>query len=253
MKKTLFIMTLMLATLAGCGGSGGDDNNGSDETIVIGEDKTLSVTTPLKVVCYGNSITKHGYLPSVGWYGNWGMAASVEANDYCHLLQSKLQKYNSSSTVVPYNVGNFENDSDPDLSALFDSRVDDCDVIVIRFGENAQDADLFKQNLEALIEKAKTYTSKIVITGDFWTVGANEDGSIDTIIRSEANSNDLWYVSLSSIRSRTDVYPKKGDTLYDIDGNAYTIDSDFILTHPNDKGMSLIATAVFNGIASLYE
>ena len=41
--------------------------------------------------------------------------------------------------------------------------------------------------------------------------------------------------------------------LYDRDGNAYKIDTDFILTHPNDKGMSLIATAIFNGIASLYD
>ncbi len=84
-----------------------------------------------------------------------------------------------------------------------------------------------------------------MIVGSFW-----KNDAVENVLRNSAKTNNLTYVSLSSIRSRTDVCPQKGDMLYDRDGNAYKIDTDFILT---DKGMSLIATAIFNGIASLYD
>ncbi len=111
-----------------------------------------------------------------------------------------------------------------------------------------QDASAFEKNLPRLVDKCKKVTSKVLIVGSFW-----KNDAVENILRNSARTNNLTYVSLSSIRSRTDVCPQKGDMLYDRDGNAYKIDTDFILTHPNDKGMSLIATAIFNGIASLYD
>lgn len=40
----------------------------------------------IKILIVGNSITRHGVLPSIGWYHDFGMAASAEENDYVHLL-----------------------------------------------------------------------------------------------------------------------------------------------------------------------
>ena len=43
-----------------------------------------------RIMIMGNSITRHGYLPSIGWYGDWGMAASCEEKDYAHLLMARV-------------------------------------------------------------------------------------------------------------------------------------------------------------------
>ena len=42
-----------------------------------------------------------------------------------------------------------------------------------------------------------------------------------------------------------------GDTIYNINNQPYTIKTDFIITHPNDEGMRMIADAIFNNICLL--
>lgn len=43
-----------------------------------------------RVLFVGNSITLHGPKESIGWSGNWGMAASARDKDYVHQLQAKI-------------------------------------------------------------------------------------------------------------------------------------------------------------------
>ena len=40
----------------------------------------------------GNSITRHGPKPEIGWENDWGMAASKKENDYVHVTVSMLEK-----------------------------------------------------------------------------------------------------------------------------------------------------------------
>ena len=51
---------------------------------------TVHASAQTKVLFLGNSITKHGPKADIDWSGNWGMAASVEANDYVHLVTKAL-------------------------------------------------------------------------------------------------------------------------------------------------------------------
>ena len=49
---------------------------------------------PLKILIIGNSITRHGPKPEIGWNRDWGMAASCEENDYVHRFVTKLNENN---------------------------------------------------------------------------------------------------------------------------------------------------------------
>ena len=47
-----------------------------------------------KVMFFGNSITRHEPNASLGWYGDWGMAASSKEKDFVHLVVKALdEKY----------------------------------------------------------------------------------------------------------------------------------------------------------------
>lgn len=39
-----------------------------------------------------------------------------------------------------------------------------------------------------------------------------------------------------------------GDTIYNIKGKPYPIKTDFIITHPNDKGMKMVADEIYKNI-----
>ena len=52
----------------------------------------ISNSANRKVLFVGNSITKHAPAPTIGWYGDWGMAASKKENDYVHLIMKKLDE-----------------------------------------------------------------------------------------------------------------------------------------------------------------
>lgn len=83
--------------------------------------RDFECTEPLTVVCLGNSITKHPYLPDVEWYGDWGMAASSPEKDYCHVLQKKLKEYNPESKVIPCTIVPFEKNPYCDLDSLMNA------------------------------------------------------------------------------------------------------------------------------------
>lgn len=117
------------------------------------------------------------------------------------------------------------------------------DLIVVRIGENVTDIEAFEKNIQRLIDKCLSYTERIIITGCFWYNAEKERILIDSAL-----DNDLRFVSLGWIAEIKDVYPVIGDSLYDVKGNQYVIKEDFIITHPNDKGMELIAESIFNAM-----
>lgn len=218
----------------------------SSQLLITEQNRAFDIQKPLKVVCLGNSITKHGYLPEVEWYSDWGMAASKEENDYCHVLQKRLQQYNSESYVTPLNIAYFERNPECNIDSLLDNVCENADIIIIRLGENVQDVEAFKNNIQRLIDKCISYTPHILITGNFWI-----NGNIEKVLINTAYDNMLKFIPLSWIGKIRDAYPQKGDTIYNIEGKPYIITKDFILTHPNDEGMKSIANSIFNAITCI--
>ena len=206
----------------------------------------LNLKRPLKVVCLGNSITHHGYLPDVEWYSDWGMAASKPENDYCHVLERELQTFNKRTRVHPQNIYPFERNPYCDIDSLIGKTCAEADIIVLRICENVNDIDAFKKNFPRLVEYCLGITPHVIVSGAFWPHEEKED-----ILVKVAEQYELEFVPLSWIVHQKDVYPKIGDILYDIDGKQYPITKEFIITHPNDKGMRSIATALLRAIEQL--
>lgn len=195
------------------------------------------------VLCLGNSITKHSPKASIEWYSDWGMAASSAEKDYVHQLETMLKEDNPLSSVTGLNIASWERDFSCNLDSLIGSHIKGISTVVIRLGENVEDVDSFENNLDRLVSYVQKATSDIVITGCFW-----EDQLKDKTLFNVAYSRGIPFVPLSWIDQLYDVRPSIGDTLYDTNENLYKITKDFIVTHPNDKGMEMIARAIYNSL-----
>lgn len=200
-------------------------------------------STGLKVLCLGNSITRHEYAPSIEWFSAWGMAASKEENDYCHQLERMLCQQYPGSKVTPLNIADWERNLSMNLSALLDKHCKDKDVIVIRLGENVEDKEAFKLGIKQLVEYCLKKAKHVFITGCFW-----KDDVKEAAIKQAADSNEIPYVDLRGIDQVGVTRPSIGDILYNTDGEPYPITKDFIIAHPNDKGMKMIAEEIMKKI-----
>ena len=61
-----------------------------------------------RIMFVGNSITRHGIKPEIGWHGDWGMAASRKEKDYVHLLVDKINKIEPDASFCICQVANWE-------------------------------------------------------------------------------------------------------------------------------------------------
>ena len=202
-----------------------------------------SSRNPLKVLCLGNSITRHEYKADIEWFSEWGMAASKEENDYCHQLEKMLSHDRPGTIVTPLNIAYWERNLNCSIDSLIGDYVADKDVIVIRLGENVQDKEAFKSGILRLVEYCKLKANKVVITGCFW-----RDEEKERAIINAARIHGLTFIPIDWIDCLYDSRPKAGDTLYDIHGKPYIITKDFIIAHPDDEGMKKIAEALYGAL-----
>lgn len=129
-----------------------------------------------KVLFFGNSITRHEPNESIGWSGDWGMAASAKEKDYVHLVVAALDNVYgkvdyciAQGAMWEWEYVRTEEVLDEYYSAIKDF---DADIVIIRIGENITAAKHLNVNCKPYFAKAVDFLSgnaeKVVITDMFW-------------------------------------------------------------------------------------
>jgi hypothetical protein len=189
----------------------------------------------MKILFLGNSITKHSPAPDIGWYGDWGMAASCEENDYVHLTVKELKKYYPDPEFIYRNIADFErNYINYGLNNLEDCKSFGADIIIIRIIENVPRENNYAGFQEAyirLIEFVKKDNSLVICSGSFWE---NKPG--DDIIKNATEQKGYTFVSLESLQNDPEC---KATKQFKHEG---------VAAHPSDKGMEGIAKILSDAI-----
>ena len=196
-----------------------------------------------KVLFLGNSITLHGPAPSIGWTGDWGMAASVKEKDYVHLLTADIAKATGKSPVIRVrNIADFERGYDTfDIEKQFHDDFEfNADIVVLAIGENVAElgtdeakanyAKAFARLLSSLHQQGQ---STIFVRGCFW-----KNETKDAIMRKAAADAGATFVDIKEL----------GGDESNAARSERTIEHAGVAGHPGDKGMRAIADAIFLAI-----
>ncbi|NNU34806.1 SGNH/GDSL hydrolase family protein [Mucilaginibacter sp. S1162] len=204
----------------------------------ISVEENLATPALLKfnnVVILGNSITHAGPNLPLGWYGDWGMAASAEEKDYVHVLKKSFQLRNPDVVVKAKNVQGFELDFtrynfDTELKSLRDTHPD---LVILRIGENLQaniDMNIFEKRYQDLINYFKADNPKVIVVG------------VSTVFRGMADHVMIKYPPYVSLETITQDPANMALGLFE---NAA------VSGHPGDTGMRNIASLIWLKIKTL--
>ena len=186
----------------------------------------------------GNSITRHGEKQEIGWYGNYGMAASAKEKDYVHLLEASIKKCDPHAAFCICQVADWERGykNGRDVYTKYETaREFSADLIILRFIENVPktdfDSDTFLRELDAFVDYLNnTGKAKLVITTAFWNHPGNDD------IRSYAERKGIPCVELTDLGENDEM---KAIGLFEHTG---------VANHPGDKGMKAIADRIMDRV-----
>ncbi|MBE6658265.1 MAG: SGNH/GDSL hydrolase family protein [Ruminococcaceae bacterium] len=189
----------------------------------------------MKLLILGNSITHHTPAPQIGWFGDWGMAASCADNDYVHRLCARLTENGIDVTLRERNVATFERGT---AGALDDYFAEDFafspDAVVLRICENtpAEHLPAFAKDYASVIARFRQNPDcRVYAVGPFW-----KNDTAEALLKSAALENGAVFVSLSPLHGQ-EQYMAHGQ--YEHAG---------VAAHPSDAGMQAIADMVFSAM-----
>ena len=186
-----------------------------------------------RVLFIGNSITKHGPRPQIGWTNNWGMAASALDKDYVHLLQKKITSVRPDSQCCLLQVaGSFERSFfKPEWSCAKNfrwAREFKPDIIVMFFGANVPktyDAGTMEP------KPARSYGDALDAVRSY----LDPDGKAVVLI------SEGFYMRPKLDAEKKAVAARRGDIFVKMDDIGARADAHGRYNHPGDLGMQLIA------------
>ena len=203
-----------------------------DQTINSGELSFLGNENAKKrILIVGNSITRHGPRESIGWSGDWGMAASAPEKDYVHRLHAMLCAAGQDVFMRIRQCSHWEGNFDKDdiLSKYDEERAFDADLVVFRLGENVRTQD--QAALRAAMERFTAHicpSGTMVFVTCFW-----DNPFVDEVIRAVAN--ERGDVCLNGFLAHDERNMALGQFWHE-----------GVSIHPSDEGMEKIAKLIFD-------
>ncbi len=210
-----------------------------------------------KMMVVGNSLTHH--FPASGadglsWDGNWGMAASVEANDYVHRLQTMLQA-NQVGVPLGLDVGHIADErytmtgtgaGSINLSGAPTLTASNADLMVFQLGENYLGEvtwEAFGQNYKNTIQEvaAGGNNPQVYIVGPWWD---SQYTYKSMLIQEVAYSLGAKYVRIDDISKvaanlgMNEPYAAPSWSYNGVGG------------HPGDTGMARIAERIYGAMTA---
>lgn len=200
-----------------------------DECVFISHNERADI----KLLFLGNSITRHGKKPDIGWYGDYGMAASCEQNDYVHRLIGMLERDGKKPSYCVCNMSEWESSWD---DALLDARYGKAklfgaDVVIVRLGENAKLLDRaaeFMPHYENLITHFAGDGARVAVTDLFW-----EYEPFDALVKALAKDKGYRFAQIHDLGNSDEM---KATGMFEHAG---------VAAHPSDKGMQNIAERIY--------
>ncbi len=197
----------------------------------------------LKVMFVGNSITRHGIKEDIGWFGDWGMAASSRENDYVHKAMSAISKDNpdTSYCIVQCAVWERNYKSFDEDEYFAEAKNFNPDVIVSCLSANIPSDEFEADAFVKSVRKLHNYLAgdncnvKILQSTSFFN---NEEKTEGIKKYCEAYDNvtlvDVSHIAIDKENLAYGKFEHKG-----------------IQVHPGDKGMALLAESFVNAYKNI--
>jgi hypothetical protein len=192
------------------------------------------------VVILGNSIVLHSPKADIGWYGNWGMAASIRDSDFVHLLIRDIHQKDPSVVVKFKNIADFERDfATYPLSNLDSLR--NPDMLIMKISENVNDLkapdDNFIYWYDKLIKYIDPKDKSVKVIGD----GFFDKKNVNRLIKDYALKNRYSFVATADL-SKDTTNTAKGK-----------FEHKGVAAHPSDKGMRMIEEKIWDNVKDYFK
>ena len=196
-----------------------------------------------KVLFLGNSITKHGPKPDIGWTGNWGMAAGAQDRDFVHLVARGLVPPGGPAPeIMICNIAEFERQpAGYDAGRkLADATDFGADLVILAIGENvprleSEEAKAsFAGGLRALLSAVRgDRKPALVVRSCFWP-----DAAKDAVLKAVCREQGGIFADIGGLAADEANYAR----------SERSFPHAGVAAHPGDRGMQAIAKAILDAI-----
>lgn len=187
-----------------------------------------------QVLVIGNSITRHGPYPEIGWYGDWGMAATSQAHDFAHLLYGKICSADP-ATTYELALNGIANEA---AMTGYDHLVPcTADIVIVELGDNYRGQANYtelQQPYQQMLAALKQGHACRVYCLSTWG-----NPALNSWIQAAAQNQGATYVDISSLFY---TYANRAES----EGH---FTNPGVNWHPGDRGMQAIADMVWQAIA----